>query len=80
MRASKVTYDRKDSAFALYDFTSIDFEKTLKGYTWLHLSGITPALSPNCRKLILLALFRSAVSYFKLVGHTYLFVVGGRQP
>ena len=56
VRASKVTYDRKDSAFALYDFTSIDFEKTLKGYTWLHLSGITPALSPNCRKLILLAL------------------------
>ena len=60
VRASKVTYDRKDSAFALYDFTSIDFEKTLKGYTRLHLSGITPALSPNCRKLILLALKAAA--------------------
>lgn len=60
VRASKVTYDRKDSAFALYDFTSIDLENTLKGYTWLHLSGITPALSPNCRKLILLALKAAA--------------------
>ena len=56
VRASKVTYDRKDSAFSKYDYTTIDFKEKLKGFTWLHLSGITPALSPNCRELIMQAL------------------------
>jgi 2-dehydro-3-deoxygluconokinase len=56
VRSSKVTYDRKDSAFAIYDFSKIDFKEKLKGFTWLHLSGITPALSQNCRDLILYAL------------------------
>ena len=56
VRASKVTYDRKDSAFATYDFSTIDFKQKLKGFTWLHLSGITPALSQSCRELIMLAL------------------------
>ena len=56
MRASKVTYDRKDSAFARFDYKTIDWEQKLKGFTWLHLSGITPALSPNCRELMMLAL------------------------
>ena len=53
VRSSKVTYDRRDSAFAAYDFSTVDFKKTLEGYNWLHLSGITPALGPNCAKLIL---------------------------
>ncbi len=56
VRSSKVTYDRKESSFALYDFSQIDFKKKLEGFTWLHLSGITPALSKNCRQLIMLAL------------------------
>ncbi len=56
VRASKVTYDRKDSAFAIYDFTTLDFKTVLKDYIWLHLSGITPALSENCRALCMLAL------------------------
>lgn len=56
VRSSKVTYDRKDSAFSKYDFSQIDFKDKLKGYTWLHLSGITPALSQNCRDLIFYAL------------------------
>ena len=56
VRASKVTYDRKDSAFAKFDYKTIDWEDKLKGFNWLHLSGITPALSPNCRELIELAL------------------------
>ena len=56
VRASKVTYDRKDSAFATYDFSQIDFKKKLEGFTWLHLSGITPALSKECRELITYAL------------------------
>ncbi len=56
VRSSKVTYDRKESSFALYDFSRIDFKEKLKGFTWLHLSGITPALSKNCRSLIMFAL------------------------
>lgn len=52
VRASKVIYDRKYSAFAEYDYTDTDLEGILKDYDWLHLSGITPALSINCRVLI----------------------------
>ena len=50
IRPSKVIYDRKHSAFDEYDFTKVDLEKLLDGYTWLHLSGITPALGERCRK------------------------------
>lgn len=56
VRASKVTYDRKDSAFSRFDFSTIDWKEKLKGFNWLHLSGITPALSANCRELMMLAL------------------------
>ncbi len=56
VRSSKVTYDRKDSAFAKYDFSQVNFKEKLKGFTWLHLSGITPALSENCRLLVMYAL------------------------
>ena len=57
VRSSKVTYDRKDSSFAKFDYSKIDFNgKRLKGFTWLHTSGITPALSENCRKLVFYAL------------------------
>ena len=30
-----------------------DLDALLEGYDWLHLSGITPALAPNCRQLVL---------------------------
>lgn len=53
IRASKVTYDRKHSAITEFDFDSVDLNELLDGFTWLHLSGITPALAPNCRKLIM---------------------------
>lgn len=56
VRSSKVTYDRKNSAFATFDFSKVNFEEKLKGFTWLHLSGITPALSQNCKDLIMYAL------------------------
>ncbi len=56
VRSSRVTYDRENSAFSLFDFSTIDFKEKLKGYTWLHLSGITPPLSKNCRELIFYAL------------------------
>ena len=36
-----------------YDFGKVDLDALLDGFDWLHLSGITPALAPNCRKLVL---------------------------
>lgn len=56
IRSSKVTYDRKHSDFTEYDFSRVDLDTLLEGFDWLHLSGITPALSPSCARLILDAL------------------------
>lgn len=56
IRPSKVTYDRKNSAITEFDFKQCDFDKLLDGFTWLHLSGITPALAQNCREMILACL------------------------
>ena len=53
IRPSKVTYDRKHSAITEYDFSQVDLHALLDGFDWLHLSGITPALSPSCAQLIL---------------------------
>lgn len=53
IRASKVIYDRKHSAMAEYDFSKVNLDELLTGFDWLHLSGITPALGPNCAKLVL---------------------------
>ena len=51
IRASKVIYDRQHSAITEFDFSSLDLHELLDGFTWLHLGGITPALSQNCRRL-----------------------------
>lgn len=56
VRSSKVIYDRKGSSFATYDYSNVDMKAVLTGFDWLHLSGITPALSKNCRELIMMAL------------------------
>ena len=42
--------------FSEYDFSKTDVKKLLEGYTWLHLSGITPALGKSCSELILTCL------------------------
>ena len=56
IRPSKVTYDRKHSAITEYDFGKVDLDWLLEGFDWLHLSGITPALSPSCADFILACL------------------------
>ncbi|MCD8020006.1 MAG: sugar kinase [Clostridiales bacterium] len=56
IRSSKVTYDRKNSAFTEYDYENVDFHMMFEGSDWLHLSGITPALNENCRKMTMKAL------------------------
>ena len=53
IRASKVIYDRKHSAISEYDFSDYDLESLLKNFDWLHMSGITPALSESCADLTL---------------------------
>lgn len=43
-RASRITYDRARSAFAMYDWHSMDWRTLLAGKDWLITSGITAAL------------------------------------
>ncbi|MBR0148212.1 MAG: sugar kinase [Lachnospiraceae bacterium] len=52
VRSSKVIYDRAGSSFATHDYSDVDVKELLTGFDWLHLSGITPALGPNCRELV----------------------------
>jgi 2-dehydro-3-deoxygluconokinase len=44
-RASVVVYDRDASAIALLGPDDYDFHGALEGATWVHVTGITPALS-----------------------------------
>lgn len=50
-RPSKVIYDRKNSAIALADPSSFNWEKIFDGADWFHITGITPALSDNLAKI-----------------------------
>ena len=45
-RPSQVIYDRAGSAFTLHP--GYDWDASLAGAAWLHLSGVTPALGPGC--------------------------------
>ena len=56
-RASKVIYDRKNSAINSINEDEVDFDNLLKTTEWLHFTGITPALSDevaNFTKLLLI--------------------------
>ncbi|MBN3582706.1 sugar kinase [Algoriphagus aestuarii] len=55
-RASKIIYDRADSAFANLDPDQFDFETIFKGVDWFHWTGITPAISENTYLLTLKAI------------------------
>jgi 2-dehydro-3-deoxygluconokinase len=47
-RASNVIYDRANSSIAEMKPDAIDWPAVLKGVDWYHVTGITPALGPNC--------------------------------
>lgn len=47
-RPSRVVYDRRHSAIAEAAPGEYDWKSLLRGADWLHLSGITPALSDGC--------------------------------
>lgn len=53
IRPSEVTYDRKHSAITEYDLSRVDLGALLEGFDWIHLSGITPALSESCADFML---------------------------
>ena len=50
-RASKVLYDREGSSIAIADRKVIDWDKTFSGAHWLHITGITPAISQSAADL-----------------------------
>ncbi len=52
-RASKVTYDRAGSSMATAKAGDFDWDAILKGATWFHLSGVTPAISASAAALSL---------------------------
>lgn len=55
-RPSKVIYDREGSAIALTPPGHIDWQKVLSGTGWLHVTGITPAISEAAAGVTLEAL------------------------
>jgi 2-dehydro-3-deoxygluconokinase len=54
-RPSEVLYDREASAFALAPPELIDWSSVLANVSWLHLSGITPAVGPQAAEAALRA-------------------------
>jgi 2-dehydro-3-deoxygluconokinase len=52
-RASKVFYDRENSAIAIAKPGDIEWSKALDGAAWFHITGITPALSQSAADLAL---------------------------
>lgn len=58
-RPADVLYDRANSAFAHVPSASLDWPQLLQGAGWLHVSGITPAVSARAADEALMAM-RSA--------------------
>lgn len=58
-RPSNVIYDRADSAIALTPAERYDWDECFRDAQWLHLSGITPALSREAAKATLAAAERA---------------------
>lgn len=54
-RASKVIYDRAESAIAKADISDFDWKKIFAGADWFHWTGITPALGGNMPAICLQA-------------------------
>lgn len=62
-RPPRVVYDRDGSSMAIADPSSFDWPNLLDGTTWLHVSGITPALSQSAAQTTL-----DAVRYAREAG------------
>jgi 2-dehydro-3-deoxygluconokinase len=53
LRASAIAYDRIDSLFARTPAAAYDWPALLEGASWLHLSGIIPAIGPEAARVSL---------------------------
>ncbi|PWK18411.1 2-dehydro-3-deoxygluconokinase [Arcicella aurantiaca] len=53
MRPSKVVYDRANSSFATLQPSDFNWEEILKGATWFHFTGISPAISEGAAQACL---------------------------
>jgi 2-dehydro-3-deoxygluconokinase len=56
MRASQVIYDRAGASIAEVEASEFDWDKIFDGASWLHTTGITPALSDKAAALTKAAL------------------------
>ena len=72
-RRTRVIYDRKDTSISLIDDEDFDFEKILKTRLF-HISGITPALSANCKKAT-----KDSIGYAKKNGALISFDINYRE-
>ncbi|MGH9583820.1 MAG: sugar kinase [Bryobacteraceae bacterium] len=52
-RPSRVIYDREYSAMSLAKPGAIDWDRALEGVTWLHTTGITPAIGASAAEIAL---------------------------
>ena len=52
-RSSKVVYDRAGSSISTADSGDFDWKEVFAGARWLHITGITPALSASSARLSL---------------------------
>lgn len=56
MRASRVVYDRADSAFSTIRPGMVDWERVFSDADWFHWSGIVPASSPEAAEVCMEAI------------------------
>lgn len=60
-RPSKVIYDRAYSAFSLFEPQGYDWDKIYSDVEWLHISGITPAVSAETKDASIMAVKEAKV-------------------
>ena len=65
-RGAAVVYDREFSAIALAKPSDYDFDSMLEGVAWLHLTGITPALSEDAFRSTLAIAEKASASGIKI--------------
>lgn len=67
-RASRIIYDRFDSAFAHIKKGSVNWDEILKDAAWFHYTGITPAISQGAADVCLEALQAARKNGVKISG------------
>jgi 2-dehydro-3-deoxygluconokinase len=73
-RSSNVIYDRNGSSIAVMPPEQYDWNNILNGFSWLHLTGITPALSREAAQAV-----QDAAEVAKKLGMTVSFDLNFRK-